>query len=131
MLAGFCGIRNLGHAKSFLILRQTSLISCEMPSGLTALAALVRFLLQPFYLHKRVITHADTSCKKVQAIRYITLRSTLAFYHVRKHLIMSLVSNRGQHLNTTIKLTVIFYWFTYFYQSLFQKHIECFINTYS
>lgn len=131
MLAGFCGIRNLGHAKSFLILRQTSLISCEMPSGLTALASLGRFLLQPFYLHKGVITHADTSCKKVQAIRDITLRSTLAFYPVRKHLIMSLVSNGGQHINTTIKLTVIFYWFTYFYHSLFQKNIKCFINTYS
>lgn len=44
--------------------------------------------------------------KKAWAIRDITLRSSLALYHVSEYPLMSLFSDRGQYLNTAIKLMV-------------------------
>lgn len=43
--------------------------------------------------------------KKAWAITDITLRSSLALHHVSKYPLMSLFSDRGQYLNTAIKLT--------------------------
>jgi hypothetical protein len=42
--------------------------------------------------------------KKAWAITDITLRSSLALHHVSKYPLMSLFSDRGQYLNTAIKL---------------------------
>lgn len=44
--------------------------------------------------------------KKAWAIRDITLRSSRALYHVSEDPLMSLFSDRGQYLNTAIKLMV-------------------------
>lgn len=44
--------------------------------------------------------------QKAWAIRDITLRSSLALYHVSKYPLMSLFSDRGQCLHTAIKLMV-------------------------
>lgn len=42
--------------------------------------------------------------KRAWAIRDITLRSSRALYHVSEDPLMSLFSDRGQYLNTAIKL---------------------------
>lgn len=54
----------ISFMQSFLILRQTSLISSEMPSRLTVLQHRGDFLQKSFYLHKRNLTRADTNRKK-------------------------------------------------------------------